>query len=131
MRNLETAPVQQHRDVNAGRARYGTAGNSENGVFVVPSPIDKRPLLCVASCGACWDHISVSRRDRIPLHEEMAAVKALFFTDHETVMELHVPASEHIDFHPRCLHLWRPQDVEIPRPPGWMVGPPRHRSWMR
>jgi hypothetical protein len=38
-------------------------------------------------------------------------------------MELHVPIAEHINLHPNCLHLWRPQDVEIPRPPAYMVGP--------
>jgi hypothetical protein len=32
-----------------------------------------------------------------------------------------VPIVEHINCHPYCLHLWRPHNVEIPRPPSWMV----------
>jgi len=52
----------------------------------------------------------------------MAYIKKLFFRDDETAMELHVPASDHISDHDNCLHLWRPQEVEIPRPPSWMVG---------
>ena len=33
-----------------------------------------------------------------------------------------------LDCHPHCLHLWRPLDAEIPRPPGWMVGPANRRK---
>jgi hypothetical protein len=44
----------------------------------------------------------------------MAFVKRLFFRDDETAMQLHVPASDHVNQHPYCLHLWRPQaDEEI------------------
>ncbi len=32
------------------------------------------------------------------------------------------PESQHINDHPRCLHLWRPLDREIPLPPSWLVG---------
>jgi hypothetical protein len=32
-------------------------------------------------------------------------------------MQVHVPASEHINIHPYTLHLWRPLLLEIPRPP--------------
>ena len=41
-------------------------------------------------------------------------------------MQLHVPVDEYVDGtawgHPYCLHIWRPQRIEIPRPPKWMVG---------
>lgn len=70
-----------------------------------------------------WDHVSVSRSSRCPNWPEMEFVKRKFFEDHETAMQLHVPIDQHINAHPRCLHLFRPQHVEIPRPPGWMVGP--------
>jgi hypothetical protein len=55
----------------------------------------------------------------------MEAIKRTFFCASETVMQLHVPPSEHINCHPHCLHLWRPQDADIPRPPPEMVGPPQ------
>jgi hypothetical protein len=54
----------------------------------------------------------------------MEHVKRLFFKDDETAMQLHVPPSDHLSLHPYCLHLWRPQDREIPRPPSIMVAPP-------
>jgi hypothetical protein len=79
-------------------------------------------LLVLASYGFGWDHISVSLKHRCPNWPEMEHVKRMFFLDHETVMQLHVPTEEHINNHPYCLHLWRPHNVEIPRPPALMVG---------
>lgn len=69
-----------------------------------------------------WDHVSVSLPDRCPTWEEMEWVKRAFFRDTETAMQLHVPISDHISFHPYCLHLWRPQRKKIPRPPAALVG---------
>jgi len=69
-----------------------------------------------------WDHVSVSRANRCPNWPEMEHVKRLFFQDTETAMQLHVPAADHINNHPYCLHLWRPHGVEIPRPPAIFVG---------
>lgn len=76
----------------------------------------------IASCGADWDHVSVSLPNRCPNWPEMCAVKDAFFFPSETVMQLHVPPQDHINNHPYCLHLWRPQSAEIPRPPGFLVG---------
>ena len=101
---------------------YGQAGDDTCGAFSVPSPIDGGALMVIASSGGGWDHVSVSRRNRCPNWPEMAHIKKLFFREDETVMELHVPASDHITDHDNCLHLWRPQEVDIPRPPFWMVG---------
>lgn len=52
----------------------------------------------------------------------MCFIKDLFFGPNECVMQLHPPKSEYINNHPYCLHLWRPQNIEIPRPPQIMVG---------
>ena len=103
-------------------AHYGGVGDHTCGVFSVPSLIDGREMSVIASSGAGWDHVSVSRTNRCPNWPELSNIKRLFFEDHETVMQLHVPSSEHINNHPYCLHLWRPHNVEIPRPPSWMVG---------
>jgi hypothetical protein len=54
----------------------------------------------------------------------MDHVKRLFFRDEETAMQLHVPPADHVNNHPHCLHLWRPQDIEIPRPHVEFVGDP-------
>lgn len=83
-----------------------------------------RSLLIVASDGMGWDHVSVSLANRCPTWEEMEYVKHIFFREGETAMQLHVPVSDHINCHPYCLHLWRPQNAEIPRPPAIMVGLP-------
>jgi len=102
---------------------FGSTGDDETGVFDVPSCIDKYPLRVIASAGEGWDHVSVSRPSRCPNWPEMEQIKRMFFRDDETAMQLHVPPSDHISFCHTCLHLWRPHDQEIPRPPGWMVGP--------
>lgn len=122
MRNLHLLDV--FRDTSPQvLAHYGWAGDETVGAFVVPSPIDKAPMRVIASVGEGWDHVSVSRSNRVPNWKEMEHVKRLFFQDQESAMQLHVPPAEHINCHPNCLHLWRPLDAEIPMPPGWMVAP--------
>lgn len=94
------------------------------GAFSIPSVRDRGPLKVVASGApeSLWDHVSVSRANRCPTWEEMEQIKRLFFLDHETAMQLHVPVAEHINVHPYCLHLWRPMVGAIPMPPAGMVG---------
>jgi len=75
----------------------------------------------VLSNGYGWDHVSVSMHTRIPMYEEMEFVRGICFKDDELVLQLSVPRSDHINLHPNCLHMWRPQHVEIPLPPTWMV----------
>lgn len=101
------------------RSVHGEIGDAHNGCVVIP----KRQLTIVFSNGGGWEHVSVSRPDRCPTWGEMEAVKRVFWSDADTVMQLHVPVNDHVDFHPYCLHLWRPLGVEIPRPPASMVGP--------
>lgn len=102
---------------------WGWTGDETCGAFVIPSPIDHASLLIIASQGEDWDHISVSRANRCPNWPEMEYIKRMFFKDDETAMQLHVPATDHINVHPYCLHLWRPQSEPIPRPPPMLVGP--------
>lgn len=122
MKNLHFLDV--YRDMSPECIAYfGNVGDETCGAFFVPSPIDKSPMRVIASSGEGWDHVSISRPNRCPNWPELEHVKHLFFADNEVAMQLHVPASDHINCHPHCLHLWRPHDMEIPRPPGWMVGP--------
>lgn len=121
MRNLHL--LDQYRNVSRQvMALYGHVGDATCGVFTVPSPIDGAEIRVIASTGFGWEHVSVSRRNRCPNWPEMSHIRQLFFDDGETVMQLHVPTSDHVNDHPHCLHLWRPVGVEIPRPPAWMVG---------
>lgn len=96
----------------------------DGGIWSIPSPTDSKPLRVVASDGAGWDHVSVSRHNRPPNWAEMCRVKDVFFDPEEVVMQLHPRKSEYVNNHPHCLHLWRPQGVEIPTPHAAMVGVP-------
>lgn len=120
MRNLNLLDI--YRDTSkAVREFFGTIGDHTCGAFFVPSPIDAAPMRVIASSHGGWDHVSVSRTNRCPNWPEMEHVKRMFFKDDETCMQLHVQPSEHINIHPHCLHIWRPQQETIPLPPGIFV----------
>jgi hypothetical protein len=120
MRNLR---LLDHFRIRSGLEMWnGWAGDETCGAFAFPSCIDKQPLRVIASSGEGWDHVSVSRQNRMPNWPEMEQVAALFFKDNETAMQLHVPKSQHVNNHPYCLHWWRPTDAEIPTPPAVFVG---------
>jgi len=121
MRDLNTLNRFRRVDRHVIEA-WGWAGDGTAGMFMIPSPIDQKPIAVVASSGEGWDHVSVSRPTRCPNWPEMEHIAALFFRDDETAMQLHVPASDHVNNHPFCLHWWRPHDMEIPRPDAIMVG---------
>jgi hypothetical protein len=121
MRNLWELEVYRRRGA-AIKEQFGWEGDESHGAFVVPSCIDKAPLAVIASGSDGWDHVSVSRKNRCPSWLEMEQIKHLFFKSTETAMQLHVPVSDHINNAPTCLHLWRPHNSEIPRPPSIMVG---------
>jgi hypothetical protein len=105
-------------------ARFGafsTEMGNDGGVWTMWSSETNRALKVVASIGGRWEHVSVSLPDRCPTWGEMEQVKRAFFNDNETAMQLHVPPADHISYHPYCLHLWRPLDKHIPRPPKEMI----------
>lgn len=79
----------------------------------------------IASWGMGWEHVSVSRPKYkgCPSWEVMCFVKDIFWFGHEAVMQLHPPDKDYVNFHPNCLHLWRPIGKEIPLPPASLVGP--------
>jgi hypothetical protein len=112
---------------NAFRLRHGPMASSDsdgnNGAFFVPPVGGIEKLLVFVSDGAGWDHVSVSLPHRTPTWEEMCIVQRLFFRDDEWVIQYHPPKSDNISYHEHCLHLWRPQQGDIPTPPAWMIGP--------
>lgn len=75
-----------------------------------------------------WEHVSVSLQARCPTWREMDFIKNIFWRDDETVIQFHVPKAEHVNYHPYCLHLWKPIGVEIPRPPAICVGPTKGKT---
>ena len=107
------------------RVRDGRMGSNEqfgcNGAFDVPLKHGQR-VFVIASDQLGWEHVSVSRRDRAPLWDEMCQVKALFWEEDDCVVQFHPPRSDYVNQHPNCLHLWRFVDGSIPRPPTVLVG---------
>ena len=104
------------------RNAFGSEGNDKEGAFALPSPVDGEPLRVIASAADGWDHVSVSRVDRIPWWTEMEFIKRAFFEPHETAIQFHVPVKAHVNVHPNCLHIWRKWgDDDTRLPPGYMV----------
>ena len=97
-------------------------GDKDGGCFVVRSPLQtNQELFVIASIGGSWDHVSVSMKKRMPTWTEMDYIKRLFFKPDEVVMQLHPAEDRHINIMENCLHLFRPQNQEIPLPPEVMV----------
>ena len=99
-------------------AVMGDEGDACNGFLM----IKPKGLAVQFSDGGGWEHVSVSRKSKVPSYEDLCWIKEQFWNNRDTVMQLHVPKKDHVNVHPYCLHLWRPTDQEIPRPPGIMVG---------
>ncbi|MCA9938724.1 MAG: hypothetical protein KC418_08780 [Anaerolineales bacterium] len=122
--------------LEAARIRDGkyasTHHQGNNGAFLVKGP-RRAWLLIIASDSAGWDHVSVRvhKQNRCPRWDEMAFVKTLFWDDEEEVMQLHPRQSQYVNNHPYVLHLWRPQNREIPLPPFTMVGIPTEHDARR
>lgn len=116
--------------VEHGRVKVGDFASppgSPYGAFFIEGPCAKQLKIIASSpegdeAAFNWEHVSVSTRGRVPLWAEMEFIKRLFFEDHETCFQLHVPVTQHINVHEFCLHIWRPTDRDIPLPPSIMVG---------
>jgi len=118
---------------------YNCHGDSGNGIFVRKSPVDENLyLMCIASNGLGWEHVSVSVKSdwacsrepgRCPTWEEMDFVKGMFWGSEDVVMQLHPAESMYVNYHEHCLHLWRPSKeairngATIPVPAPMLVGP--------
>lgn len=105
----------------ADLSEYALELGMDGGAFRIPHHSTGVELRVIASSGGGWDHVSVSLPNRCPNWIEMEFVKRLFFFSDEVAMQLHVPTSDHINFHPHCLHIWRPHGQQIPLPPVEMV----------
>ncbi len=66
-----------------------------------------------------WDHVSVSPFDHgiTPSWDDMCKLKDMFFEDDETVVQFHPAKKEYVNLMPNCLHLWRPNKMELTVPP--------------
>ena len=131
-----------HERLNAFRVRVGALASEDtlgnNGAFDVPAwelgmkSAYKVRFFAVVSDGLGWDHVSISVREkllrkkyivRIPTWEEMQVITDFFFKPEEVAMQVMMPMAnpKRVNFHECVLHLWRPQTVELPLPPKYMV----------
>ena len=112
---------EEFRMTSGPLASDSTIGN--NGAFAIK--LKKGGVVyAIASDQLGWEHVSITKMkaQRPPTWGEMCEVKDLFWDAEDCVMQLHPPKSEYVNNHPNCLHLWRPVDADIPRPPSAMVG---------
>lgn len=103
------------------------------GAFILPGvkPNKVIKLLAIASQAEGWQHVSITlfnvrtkqTIEKTPSWVEMCYVKGLFWDAEDFAVQFHPPESEYVSLHPNCLHLWRPVDGAMQRPPSWMVGP--------
>jgi hypothetical protein len=100
-----------------------------NGFFIIPHyRITDYELRCQVSDGMGWEHVSVTvakkgkDAQRCPTWEEMCHLKEIFWGGGECVVQFHPQASEYVNNHPFCLHLWKPTGQILPQPESIMVG---------
>lgn len=98
-----------------------TAADGNNGAFYVP--VMGKFWNVMVGDGAGWEHVSISRPHETPSWAVMCAIKALFWSPEDCVIQYHPAKSEYVNCHPHCLHLWRPVGVGFPIPPAYLVGP--------
>lgn len=55
--------------------------------------------------GQMWLHLSVSRENWAPSHDDMKLAKAAFLGD-RYAYSVWPPAAKYVNIHPYCLHLW-------------------------
>jgi len=114
VRDLRVLEVYRHIHPSLGDSSM----DPECGYFVLPNG-----LRVIASAGMGWDHVSCSFASRTPTWDEMDEARCLFFSDDETVVQIHPPRAKHINHMTHCLHLWRPHEGEIPLPPSITIAP--------
>lgn len=102
------------------------------GFFIIPVN-DPEPGIryyqVIASGGYGWEHVSVillnekkHSAEIMPSWDDMCFLKDLFWDDTDCVVQYHPPASEYVNNHKWCLHLWRPTVEQMPMPNKLMVG---------
>ena len=108
--------LENYRLRDKEREIYGFNGDSDCGLFKVF--VSGKSFIVIASTGGGWDHVSVHRPNgKIPTWDEMCAIKDMFFSEEEVVVQYHPKKSEYVNIHEGCLHLWRPRDEKMPTPP--------------
>lgn len=56
--------------------------------------------------GTWWDHISVSRRSKLPSWDDLKVVKKFFIGDDREAAQILPKAEDYVNLAKYCLHLW-------------------------
>lgn len=59
-----------------------------------------------------WIHASISRTSGIPSYEDLTTLHRAVWGEKGCAYQAFVPAAQHINIHPRTLHLWGRADGE-------------------
>lgn len=66
--------------------------------------------------GREWMHISVSRKDRLPSWDDLKHVKEVIVGNDRYAYQVFPPASQYVNIHQFCLHMWAPLTGSLPVP---------------
>lgn len=108
--------LEKYRNSKKELMFYGCKGDKFNGIFDITLPNGDKASVIVSDGGG-WDHVSVALKGRCPTWKEMCFIKNLFFEKKEVAVQYHPAESDYVNIHEYCLHLWRPQFIDIPTPP--------------
>ena len=72
-------------------------------------------LRFIFSCGMGWEHLSVSNEFTCPKWDEMCMMKGIFWKEEETCVQYHPARADYVNYHPNCLHIFRPIGIELPK----------------
>lgn len=112
--------LDKYRQKDDEKRIYGMEGDQHNGIYKVF--VNGRSFYCIVSNGGGWDHISVGGKNkRIPTWDEMCAIKDMFFDKDEVCVQYHPAEENYINLAENVLHIWKPQNIEMPTPPLIMV----------
>ena len=117
-------------ELERSRVRTGRLASDRsygnNGAFIIRLASGRWQVIASdgSGVGVPWEHASITpiNKKRCPTWPEMCAIKDMFWGEDETVIQYHPAKEDYVDNHPYCLHLWKPTDQDIPKPPPILVG---------
>lgn len=122
---LDWSHLEQFRETKG--VMSSEQGDNTQGAFYIPRGRTMFVFIATSGCHEIpWEHVSLRAKDykgeRCPTWEEMCWAKDLFWNDDECVVQYHPPKADYVNNHPHVLHLWKPINQTMPRPPLIAVG---------
>lgn len=108
------------KDEWAMPAPFGSDGwrmlNHDGTASVIVSFFYWQPDTSSKALGDGWIHASMTRPDDVPSYEDLCRLKRAVWGDRGWAYQYFPPASDHINIHPRALHLWGRTDDQPAMP---------------